>query len=51
MCFEPLSGWRYVTVSARRTKQDWAHVLRDLVDVQFPDAEHIILIMDKLPYP
>jgi len=51
MCFEPLRGWRHVTVSARRTKQDWAHVLRDLVDVQFPDAEHIILVMDKLPYP
>jgi DDE superfamily endonuclease len=43
-----LGGWRHVTVSARRTKQDWAHVLRDLVDVQFPDAEHIILVMDNL---
>jgi hypothetical protein len=43
MCFESLTGWRHVTVSARRTKQDWAQVLRDLVDVQFPDAEHIIL--------
>ena len=48
MCFEPLTGWRHVTVSARRTKQDWAQVLRDLVDVQFPAAEHIILVMDNL---
>jgi hypothetical protein len=48
MCFEPLTGWRHVTVSTRRTKQDWAHVLRELVDVQFPDAEHIILVMDNL---
>lgn len=50
MCFEPLTGWRHVTVSTRRTRQDWAHVLRDLVDVQFPAAEHIILVMDKLPH-
>jgi DDE superfamily endonuclease len=48
MCFEPLTGWQHVTVSTRRTRQDWAHVLRDLVDVQFPAAEHIILVMDNL---
>jgi DDE superfamily endonuclease len=48
MCFEPVTGWRHVTVSTRRTRQDWAHVLRDLVDVQFPAAEHIILVMDYL---
>jgi len=48
MCFEPVTGWRHVTVSTRRTRQDWAHVLRDLVDVQFPDAQHIILVMDNL---
>ena len=48
MCFEPLTGWRHVTVSARRTQQDFAQVLRDLVDVQFPDAEQIVLVMDNL---
>ncbi len=48
MCFEPLSGWRHVTVSAHRTKQDFACVLRDLVDVQYPDAEKIILVLDNL---
>jgi hypothetical protein len=48
MCFEPLHGWRHVTVSAYRTKQDLAHVLRDLVDVHYPGAEKIVLVMDQL---
>ena len=48
MCFEPLTGWRHVTVSAQRTKQDWAHVLRELVDVQYPDAQTVVLVMDNL---
>jgi hypothetical protein len=48
MCFEPLSGKRHVTVSAHRTKQDFARVLRDLVDVHYPDAEKIVLLLDNL---
>jgi hypothetical protein len=48
MCFEPLRGWRHVTVSVHRTKQDFAHVLRVLVDVHYPDAEKIILVLDNL---
>lgn len=48
MCFEPLEGWRHVTVSAQRTKQDFAQVLRDLVDVHYPEAEKIILVLDNL---
>lgn len=48
MCFEPLRGWRQVTVSTHRTKQDLAQVLRDLVDVHFPEAEKIVLVMDNL---
>ena len=48
MCFEPLRGWRHVTVSTHRTKQDFAHVLRDLVDVQYPDTEKIVLVLDNL---
>ena len=30
---EPLAGKRFVTVSQRRTSQDWAHFIRELVDV------------------
>jgi len=45
---EPLRGWRHVTVSDRRTRQDWAHVIRDLVEVHYPDAERIVLVLDQL---
>jgi hypothetical protein len=45
---EPLRGWRHVTVSARRTRRDFAHCIRELVDVHYPDAEQIVLVMDNL---
>lgn len=48
MMFEPLRGWRHVEVTERRTKIDFAHVVRDLVDVHFPHAETIVLVMDNL---
>lgn len=48
MMFEPLRGWRHVEVTERRTKIDFAHVIRDLVDVHYPDAETIVLVMDNL---
>ena len=46
--FEPLSGRRHVTVTDQRTAVDWAHQVRDLVDVHYPDAECIVLVMDNL---
>ena len=27
---------------------DWAHVMRDLVDIHFPDADKIVVVMDNL---
>ena len=45
---EPLAGRRHVHVTARRTKQDWARAIRDLVDVHYPAAERIMLVMDNL---
>ena len=45
---EPLRGWRQVTVTDRRTKTDWAHAIKDLVDVHYPDAERIVLVLDNL---
>ncbi len=45
---EPLRGWREVVVSARRTKRDWAHVIKDLVDVHYPDAATIVPVQDNL---
>lgn len=46
--FEPLRSWRHVEVTERRTDQDFAHQMRWLVDVAYPDAEYIDLIMDNL---
>ncbi|HZD00496.1 MAG TPA: hypothetical protein VFA46_10005 [Actinomycetes bacterium] len=35
-------------VSARRTRIDWAHCVKELVDVHYPDAERIVLVHDNL---
>ncbi len=48
MIFAPLEGWRHVKVTDRRTNVDWAHCLKDLVDVHFPQAEKIMLMSDNL---
>jgi len=48
MLFEPLAGKRHVKVTERRTAVDFAHVIRDLADVHYPDAEKIVLVMDNL---
>ncbi len=45
---EPLRGWRHVTVSDRRTRVDFAHVIKELVDVHYPAAERIVLVLDNL---
>ncbi len=46
--FEPLGGWRHLTVTERRTKRDWAYAIRDLVDVHYPEATKIRLVLDNL---
>jgi len=48
LCSEPLRGWRQATVTERRTKIDWAGVIKKLVDVHYPEAERIVLVMDNL---
>lgn len=48
MFCEPLRGWRYVRVTERRTKVDWAFALRDLLLEHYREAEKIILVMDNL---
>lgn len=45
---EPLVGRRWTDVTTRRTKVDWAHQIKDLVDVRYPQAERIVLVMDNL---
>ena len=48
MFFEPLAGQRFVQVTDHRTKVDWADAVRDLVDIHYPEAETITLVMDNL---
>jgi hypothetical protein len=45
---EPLTGWRHIAVTDQRTKTDFAHEIRELVDVHRPNAERITLVMDNL---
>jgi hypothetical protein len=48
LCCEPLAGQRWVDVTAQRTRRDWAQQIQQLVDVRYPDAERIVLILDNL---
>jgi DDE superfamily endonuclease len=44
----PERGWRHVKVTQRRTILDMAHCFKDLVDVHFPQADVIRVVMDQL---
>jgi len=48
MISEPLQGWRHVEVTERRTYRDYAHIVRDLVDVRYADADVVVLVQDNL---
>jgi hypothetical protein len=45
---EPLAGWRHVSVHERRTRIDWANEVRELLEVHYPNALKIRLVMDNL---
>ena len=45
---EPKAGSRQVLVTNRRTKRDFALVMRYLVDVLHPEAECVDIVMDNL---
>jgi DDE superfamily endonuclease len=45
---EPLLGRREIKVTKQRTRVDWAHFVRELVDQHYPDAERVVLVMDNL---
>lgn len=48
MFFEPLAGKRQVSVTDRRTKGDWAIQIKQLLDVHYPNATMVTLVMDNL---
>jgi hypothetical protein len=45
---EPLAGWREAEALPRRTKVDWAHKVKWLLDEKYPDAEVVVLVEDNL---
>lgn len=45
---EPLGGWRRVSVRETKTRQDWAHEIKALLDEDYPDALMVVLVCDNL---
>jgi hypothetical protein len=45
---EPLAGKRMVKVTEQKTSKDWAHFMQEVIDVHYPYAEKITLVMDNL---
>jgi hypothetical protein len=45
---EPLAGWRRVDAQPRRTRIDWARQVQQLLTVDYPGAETVVLVMDNL---
>jgi hypothetical protein len=48
MVFEPLAGWRQVTVTEHRRREEFAYVVRDLVDGRYQKATKVLLVLDQL---
>ena len=45
---EPLGGMRKVKITERRTRIDWAHFIKEMLDERYPDATKVVLVMDNL---
>jgi transposase len=48
MLFEPLAGKRFVEITEKRRKVEWATVMKQVSDVLYPQAEKIIVVLDNL---
>jgi transposase len=48
LAFEPLAGWRHVEVTVQRTAGDFARQMKALVEVHYPEAEVIAVVLDNL---
>ncbi|MGH7857911.1 MAG: IS630 family transposase, partial [Candidatus Binatia bacterium] len=48
MFAEPLAGWRWTIVTDQRTRSDWALAIKELLDVHYPRAQVVRLVMDNL---
>lgn len=47
MANEPLAGKRFVKITERKTKTDWANFVKEIADEHYPQAEKIKLVMDN----
>ena len=45
---EPLAGSRRVIARPQRTRVDWAHEVEQLLTIDYPEAERVVLVMDNL---
>ncbi len=45
---EPLTGWRKVNVRSRKRGVDWAFEIKELLDVDYPDADVVVVVCDNL---
>ncbi len=48
MFFEPLTGWRHIEVTNRRTQIDYAQQMKYLVDDRYRQAKKIKIVQDNL---
>jgi hypothetical protein len=48
MFFEPLANWRHVRVTESRTRRDFAHAMKWLVDEVYPGAKRVRIVLDNL---
>lgn len=48
LSFEPLTGKRWINVAQRRTRIDWAKHIQELVEIHYPNAKKILLVVDNL---
>jgi hypothetical protein len=48
LAVEPLSGKRFTQVRKQRTRSEWAHFMRELLDEHYQHVEKVVLVMDNL---
>jgi hypothetical protein len=46
--FDPIRGWRRVSVRESRTRVDWAEEIKQLLTVDYPHARRVKLVCDNL---
>lgn len=45
---EPLAGVRHVEITERRTRKEWAHFIKAMLEERYPQAVKVRLVMDNL---